>query len=166
MNYRSNIGFSLILLGALKLIDSFNILFLQDQLIIGIVLIFYGIPTVYVSLTNGYRSQLFVASLLFFTGVVLGVSAIYDIANGLGFIFTSILFIFGGSSLILYIDNSKAKIFLYSGLLLIFLGYFSTSVLLNWGILNILESFLIKSGGYISFILLITGLIFFIRRDK
>lgn len=129
-------------------------------------LIIFGIPTVYFSLSDGKRSLLFTGAVIFFTGIVLWITAKYDVINTFGFIFTSILFITGGSFILLFIENTKQKIFLYSGLLLVFLAYFSTNLFKDWGIIYSAEVFFKNFSGIISIVLFLGGLFFFLFRER
>lgn len=113
------IGISLTIIGIFYFLKFFSILNTPVTELVSYVFILYGIVTVYFSIGTGYRGRLLFSSIIFLTGIMMYVINNYEILRPSSAVFVSVLFIAGTSSVILFIDNPKEKLFLYSGVLLL-----------------------------------------------
>lgn len=131
MKYNNYIllGISLIIIGIFFLLRFFEIINTPFTEITSYVFIFYGLTTVYFSFGTGYRGRLFFASFIFLSGIMMFVINYYEILNPSSAIFASILFITGAGFLILFVDNTSEKTFLYSGFFMLVISYLSISFL-------------------------------------
>ena len=134
--------------------------------VIGITFILYGILSVYASLSNGYRDRLFLSSVLFFVGIVFIVEFNFNLVDLRGLTFASILLIGGGAFLILFIDNSKEKIFLIAAVVLIALGFISTNILKQLGIFKTVNKLADWVDVFWPVIFIFLGIIIFLTRKK
>ena len=130
------LGISLIIIGIFYLLRFFSIINAPITELISYVFILYGVVTVYFSLGTGYRGRLFFASVVFLSGVMMYVINNYEILRPSSAIFASILFITGSSFIILFIDNTKEKTFLFSGILLLAVSYSAITVFNDLGIVK------------------------------
>ncbi|MBU2491991.1 MAG: hypothetical protein KJ571_05145 [Bacteroidetes bacterium] len=119
------IGISLIITGILFLLKFFEITNTSYTEIVSYILIIYGFVTAYFSLGTGSRGRLFFASAAFLIGIMFYVINNNEILNPDSAVFPSMLFITGACFIILFIDNTKERVFLYSGMLLLIISYSS-----------------------------------------
>lgn len=166
LNNKIITGISFILIGGLIYLSKSVGFVLSAEEVIGIALIFYGVTTVYLSLNKGNRSRLFIATVLFFIGIILIVKSHFELGNERGLVFTSILFIGGAAFLILFIENIKEKIFLYVAIFLMLLGYASTNIFKQLGILQAANKIANAVDNFWPVILIIFGLSVFLTRKK
>jgi hypothetical protein len=166
LNNRIILGLSFLIFGILSLLSSRNIILLTFEDVAGIVFIFYSLPTVYSAMNNGERGKLIAFTILFLVGVVFLVKSHFDILDSRGIVFFSILFISGSVLLIIFIENIKEKIFLYTGIVLLILSYLSVTQFRKLGVFdtankvgNLLEIFW-------PIILIVMGMIIFVNRKK
>lgn len=138
MNYNNFIllGISLIIIGLFFLLRFFEIINTPFTETASYVFIFYGLTTVFFSFGTGYRERLFFASFIFLSGIMMFVINYYEILHPSSAIFASLLFITGGGFLILFIDNTNEKIFLYSGIFLFVISYISITFLKSFQIIQ------------------------------
>jgi hypothetical protein len=139
---------------------------LNSEEIIGLVLVIFGIPTVYFSFNDGRRDKLFWASVLFLVGIVFIVKARYELLDSRGLIFTSILYIGGAAFFLLFVDNIKEKAFLFTAILLLASGYASTTIFKHIGIINLANKLAEKAQNFWPAILILFGLSIFLNRKK
>lgn len=166
MNNRIIPGFSFLIFGILSMLSSRNIILLTFEDVVGIVFIFYSIPTVYTALNNGERGKLTASTIMFLVGVVFVAKMFFEILDARGIVFFSVLFISGSVLLILFIENIKEKIFLSAGIVLLILSYISITQFKKFGLFsaanrigNLLEVFWPA-------ILIAMGMIIFINRKR
>jgi len=69
------------------------------------------------------RNFIFLGGLVFMTGLILFVVNQYEILETTSLFLPSFFVVLGSGSLMLYIDNTKEKLFLVTALVLLFLGY-------------------------------------------
>jgi len=168
MRYREKFlaGLCVFLFGLLNLLSYLRIVPLSTGEITGIVLGLYGLSTVYTSFGNGERGLLILGVIAFLTGVILVVKFYYGILNDFALVFTSVLFIGGAILLILFIENTKVKAFLYSGLAITVLSILSVFYFKTAG--NPIYSAKAAElfGRYWPVILLLLGISLFVNRKK
>jgi len=166
LNNRIILGLSFLIFGILSLLSSRNIILLTFEDVAGIVFIFYSLPTVYSSMNNGERAKLIASTILFLVGVVFLVKSHFDILDSRGIVFFSILFISGSVLLIIFIENIKEKIFLYTGIVLLILSYLSVAQFRKFGLFNAAN----RIGNLLEIfwpvILIVMGMIIFVNRKK
>lgn len=160
------LGINLLIVGALALLRYFGIISVSDEQLFGTALILYSLPTVYHSLERGRRARLVFATVLFCAGVVFIVKSYFEILDARGIVFASILFSGGAAFILLFIENTKEKIFLFCALLLIALSYFSVTFFKKIGLFETVN----KVGNLFEVFwpvaLMILGIIIFINRKK
>ncbi len=166
MNNRIILGISFLIFGVLSMLSSRNIIFLTFEDVAGIVFIFYSVPTVYSALNNGDRGKLIVSTILFLVGVVFLVKSYFEILDTRGIVFFSILFIGGSVLIILFIENVKEKIFLYSGFILLALSYLSITQFKKLGLFNSANRIGNLLEVFWPVILIVMGMIIFVNRKK
>lgn len=160
------LGISFVIFGILSLLNYFSLLHLSVQTIHGIVFIFFGIITVYRTFGNSRRGVLSFGVLLFLLGILLILKSHFELLDTRGIIFTSILFIGGSISIMLFFDNTKEKVFLYSGLTLVILSGITITLFKSAGLFSLTN----KVGNYLEYfwpiVLIILGMGLFINRKK
>lgn len=166
LNNRTILSITFILYGIFSVLNLARVIPFTEERLTGAVFIFYGAVTVFLSFSNQKRENLVFASGLFLVGVILLVKSNFEIIDTRGIVFTSTLFISGALLLILFIDNTKEKVFLYSGIVLILMSYLSITVLKNIGLFEIAN----KAGDYFKYfwpvLLIVFGISIFINRSK
>lgn len=166
MNSKIILGFSFLIFGILSMLSSRNIILLTFEEVVGIVFIFYSMPTVYSALNNGERGKLTASIILFLVGVGFLVKSYFEILDTRGIVFFSVLFISGSVLVILFIENIKEKIFLYAGTVLIILSYLSITQFKKLGLFNAANRIGNLLDVFWPVILIAMGMIIFINRKK
>jgi hypothetical protein len=166
LNSKIITGLAFIILGGLSYIARSGYINLGTEEIIGLTFIFYGIPSVYISLNDGKRSSLFSSTIIFFVGIIFIVTTRFELIDTRGLVFASILLIGGTAFLILFIENTKERIFLVAAIVLVALGYASTNIFKQLGILNTANKIANVVDNYWSIILIVLGLNIFLKRKK
>ncbi len=160
------VGLSFVIFGLLSILNYFRILHLDDDVIYGIVLVFFGLITVNRTFRNNSRGLMSFGVAAFLTGIVLIMKSHFDLLDTRGIIFTSILFIGGSVSLMLFGDETKEKAFLYAGIVLILLSILTITLFKSLGLFYLTN----KIGNYFEYfwpvILIIFGMSLFINRKK
>ncbi len=159
-------GLSFIALGFLALFNYIGFISITSEEIIGIIFIVYSIPAVYLSLSNGDRTRLVFADILFLVGVLLLVKSFYEILNTRGIVFASILFINGSVFLILFIENVKEKIFLAAAVLSFLLSYLSITAFSKLGLFDAANKIADTLEIFWPVILILMGISIFINRKN
>lgn len=160
------IGLSFLIYGVLSLLSSYSTINMESKVVLGITFCFYGIATVNQTFGNNERGKLSFASIVFLIGVVLFVKSHFELLDSRGIVFTSVLFISGATFLILFLENFKEKVFLYTGLVLLLLGILSATFFKNYGLFTLAN----KIGNLFEYfwpvLLIIFGINIFINRKK
>ncbi len=128
------LGIIFLMAGFFSLLKYFRIVEVSTGQIIGTALLLYSIPSVHFSLGNGDRKRIIRAAVLFCTGVVLTVESYFEVTDPRGIVFASILFCSGTIFLLLYIENTKQKIFLPLSIVMMLLSYLSVTLFKEWGL--------------------------------
>ena len=166
MNNRIILGLSFLIFGILSMLSGRNIILLSFEDVVGIVFIFYSIPTVYSAFSNDDRGKLIASTILFLIGIVFFVKSYYEILDTRGLVFFSILFISGSILIILFIENIKEKIFLYAGIMLLVLSYLSITQFKKLGLFNAANRIGNLLEVFWPVILIVMGMIIFVNRKK
>jgi hypothetical protein len=156
----------LFLLGVFLLLRKSYLYNISVESITGFVFIIYSVITFYQAFNEGKREILIIVTILFLTGVELLVKTNIDIYDTRGFVFTSVLFISGSIFLVLFLENTKQKIFAGSGIFLIVLSYLSTTIFKKLGIFYLTNKIANLSGFFWPIVLIIFGISIFINRKK
>ncbi|MDQ7816299.1 MAG: hypothetical protein RDU14_04690 [Melioribacteraceae bacterium] len=159
-------GMVLTLFGLLISLAGFNVIKMGNDEIIGTVLILQAIPSVFLSLMRNRKDLLFLFTVIFMIGIIFIIKSHFEIIESRGLIFSSILLISGSGFLILYIDNLKEQIFLYTGMLFFALGYFSITFLRELGVIGFANSLANIAEDFWPIVLILSGLTIFINRRK
>ena len=166
LNNRIILGLSFLISGILSMLSSRNIILLTFGDVVGIVFVFYSTPTVYFALNNGERGNLTASKILFLVGVVFLVKSYFEILDSRGIVFFSVLFISGSVLMILFIENIKERIFLYTGIVILLLSYLSVTQFRKLGLFNAAN----RIGNLLEIfwpvILIVMGITIFINRKK
>ncbi|MBA4406865.1 hypothetical protein C0389_06285 [bacterium] len=165
-NSRLVLGISFLLVGVFSLLRYFGIVSISDEQLFGTVIILYSLPTVYCSLENGRREKLVWATVLFCAGVVFIVKSYFEILDTRGIVFASILFAGGAAFMLLFIENTKEKIFLLSALLLVFLSYLSVTFFKKLGLFETVNKIGNLFEVFWPVVLMLLGIVIFIHRKK
>ena len=166
ISYRKIGGAVLMLFGLLISLSGFRIIKMEAGEIIGTVFILQAIPSVFLSLMKNRRDLLFLFTVTFMIGIIFITKSHFEIIESRGLIFSSILFISGSGFLILYTDNLKERVFLYTGILFFALGYFSVTFLRELGIIGFVNSLANIAEDFWPVILILLGLAIFVNRKK
>lgn len=131
-------GYILIAMGLLTYFDWFNIfsgnVFSAAIILFGLL----GLVGTALTLGAGNRALLFISTAVFLIAVLFFTTENFVIQNQDLLTIPAILFISGAGFVMLFIDNTKAKSFLYSGLLLV--------------VFSLLMIFVLGSGSLISYV--------------
>jgi hypothetical protein len=165
-NSKLVLGISFLFVGAFSLLRYFGVVSLSNEQLFGTAIIFYSLPTVYISLENGRREKLVWATVLFCVGVIFIVKLYFEILDTRGIVFASILFASGAAFMLLFIENVKEKVFLISGLLLILLSYLSVTFFKKLGLFETVNKIGNLFEVFWPVILIILGISIFINRKR
>ena len=119
------LGFTLILIGFLNILNITGITELNFENSFYFILQFLGLVFVFTSMGNHQRAALFIGSVVFMAGVILFIRDQYEILDHSKIIIPSLLICTGAGFFVLYVDNLKENAFLVLSLIL-----FSVSLLL------------------------------------
>lgn len=117
-----------------------GIINLDNYEILAYTFIFYGLATVYLSMGNNKKLQVFLGSAVFLIGIDFMVISNFDIFNSSGIIFPSTLLILGISSLILYLDNTEDRAIFFVSLIFILFGLIYSISVGSLGVISFLKS--------------------------
>jgi len=168
LNFRNKktLAVCLFLYGMILLIGKSHLINISVEFISGFILILYSIITFYQAFSNKKRVVLILITILFLIGVILLVKANIYIYDTRGFVFTSVLFISGSVFLVLFLENTKEKIFVVSGIILIILSYLTTTIFKKLGLFHLTNETANLFGFFWPVVLIIFGLIIFLNRKK
>lgn len=163
---RTLFSVSLFLWGFISLLIHFDILSVNHSLFTSIIIIAYGLSSSNLAFKEGNRLQLVVSSIIFFIGIVILIKSNYVIVDSRGLIFISVFLIAGAVSILLYIDNTKQKLFLYTGLIVFGIGIFLLLLIQKIGVLYLINQAARLFENYLPFLLIVLGLTIFLKREK
>lgn len=156
---RTLFSISLLIWGLFSLLIYFRIINLNSNLITALILIAYGLSSTNSSFKNSNRIQLVVSSIVFFIGILLLVKINYPIIESRGLVLVSVFLISGAVSLILFIDNTSQKVFLYSGILIFLIGILLSNFLYSLGIISLINKTAMMFERYWAILLIVLGVI-------
>jgi hypothetical protein len=157
---------SLIILGAGLLLIWSGIFIYEAEILFGFVLTSFGLTNTNYSFGSGSRKAIILSTILFLIGIALLVKNAYDIIDTRGLVLVSILFISGAVFLLLFIDRTKQRVFLFTGTALIVLSYFSLTVLKELGLFKWVHTIGEMFEVFLPVILIIFGISIYIGRKK
>lgn len=168
MNFRNKkiLAVCLFLYGIILLLKKSYLLNISVESITGYVIILYSLITFYQAFKNERREILIFVTILFLTGVELLVNANIDIYDARGIVFTSVLFVSGSVFIVLFLENTKEKIFAVPGITLIILSYLTTTIFKKLGIFYLTNKIANLFGFFWPAVLIIFGITMFINRKK
>lgn len=164
--YKKIFGLILVLSGILILGSQLRLFKIELFNVLGIALILQGIASVSISFKQNRRDLLFLFTVMFMVGIIFITKSYFVIRETREIVFTSILFISGGAFLMLFIENTKEKFFLYTGLMFLFIGYLSTTLFRDAGITKYADSLGGLAKDFWPIFIITTGLLLFINRKK
>ncbi len=126
----------------------------------------YGILTVYFSLGESAKINVFLGSIIFMSGFILSLANTFDIQLNLAYIMPVLFIIPGTGFLMLYFDNTHDKILLLISIVFLIIGTIIISVIqsINLTLLSFILFEIAKS--YWFFIVLAIGFIAGIQIQK
>lgn len=154
------------LFGILISVSGLKIINIGIDEIIGAVLILLSVTSVSLSFTWNRRDLLFLFTAVFMVGIIFFIKSHFEIIESRGLIFSSILLISSSGFLILYSDNMKERVFLYTGIFFFVLGYLSITLLRDLGIIGFANSLANTAEDIWPVILILFGLTIYINRKK
>lgn len=157
---------SLIIFGLGSLLVWSGVLSYDPEILIGLVLTAFGLSNTNYAFRSSSRKMIVFSSIVFLAGIALITKNSYDIIDTRGLVLVSILFISGSSFLIMFIDNTKQKVFLIAGLALIFLSVISLTVLRELGLFKWLRVVGNMFEVFLPVILILLGMVVYIGRKK
>lgn len=168
MNFRNKkiLAACIFLYGVLLLLRNSNLLNISIETVTGYVFLLYGVITFYQVFNNERREILIFVTILFLVGIELLVKANIDIYDTRGFVFTSVLFLSGSVFLVLFLENTKEKIFVISGIILIVLSYLTITTFKKLGVFDLANKIANLFEFFWPVVLLIFGISVFINRKK
>ena len=89
-----------------------------------------------------------------------------EIYDARGFVLTSVLFLSGSVFLVLFLENTKEKIFVISGIILIVLSYLTITTFKKLGVFDLANKIANLFEFFWPVVLLIFGISVFINRKK
>lgn len=160
------LAISLILIGIFFLIRWAGLVSFQTETAMGISLSIFGLLNANISLGNNNRKGFLISSILFLGGISLLVKSIFFLPDTRGLVLVSILFISGSALVVLFLENTTQKIFLWSGVLLIGLSIISLTLLRMIGLFRFTNQIANLFGVFWPIILTLFGMSLFINRKK
>ena len=143
-----------------------GIIDVENTEILAYALMFYGISQVYLFIDKNQKGLLFGSTFLFLTGLVVFITSNFEFSNTTELIFPSLLFITGGSFLMLFIDDTAKKNYLIISGTLIFTGFMVTIFVGSPSFSLFFQSLINIASKYWVVLLLILGIILIVRRDN
>ncbi len=168
MNYNEN-KFGVILFSIaifIIILDTVKIISLSMYVVLGFTLLFYSVPTVYTAMEKGNRMQLILSAFSFFTGLLLLLINWFDIINPLKVVFPSLLFIIGVVFLLLYMENTREKAFLYAGSTVAVLGLIIILLNKSLPLIYYADRIIVFISGYWHLLLIGAGIALIVNRKK
>lgn len=167
MKINQNITSIILILGlAVYAIALFGIIDIPLVLITAIIFMVYGLASVIAAIGSQRKAFLFFSTVVFLIGILLYVTNQYLFMNSKALLFPSGLFIIGSAFLMLFIDDSTNKIFLYTSGILIFFSFISIWIARSLGIMNFINSFSSIILDYSPIFLILIGITILINRKK
>ena len=168
MNFRNKkiLAGCIFLYGVLLLLRNSNLLNISIETVTGYVFLLYGVITFYQVFNNERREILIFVTILFLVGIELLVKANIEIYDARGFVLTSVLFLSGSVFLVLFLENTKEKIFVISGIILIVLSYLTITTFKKLGVFDLANKIANLFEFFWPVVLLIFGISVFINRKK
>lgn len=166
LTHKNILGLSFLFYGVFTLLSYYHVITFPISSIIAFVFIFYSLPTTFLSLNSSKYDQLSFSILIFMLGIIFFVISNFEIINTRGLVFTSVLFIGGTIFLVLFIDNSKTKAFLFAALYLLIFGILSITYLGKIGVLDYANKAAEIAEDFWPVLLIILGLNIFWNRKK
>lgn len=157
---------SLIILGILMLLKWSGLVVYETEAILGFVFTAFGLSSTNLSLKQNNKKILVPSSILFLIGIALLIRVYYNIPDTRGFALVSILFISGAVFLLLFIDNYSQKVFLITGIALLFLSVISITFLQIAGLFQLTNKIATRLKSFWPIILILFGTGLFINRKK
>lgn len=160
------LGFGFCLMGIFSFLSYLGIISIESETVIASAAAVYSLITVYNSFGSGKRAVLSFSTVLFLVSIIFIVKTHYPFTDTRGTIFSSILFISGTVLFILFIENTKEKIFLNASLMMFLLCVVSIVFLKSTGLFYLVN----KVGNVFEIfwpaVLIVLGINVFINRKK
>ncbi|MCX7798096.1 MAG: hypothetical protein N2249_05705 [Melioribacter sp.] len=164
INYKTLAGISLIAYGILNILN-YKLLRLSAESILGIPLIIFGIPSVFVSFSYKKRNMIVLSTVIFYTGLFLTLDGFYKVYSYLSLILF-VFFLSASIFLLLFIENTNNKSFLYSSLLLFIISYPTIKIIEYLESTYFFYRYIKIENIILPLILILVGIILFIKREN
>jgi len=148
------------------ILDTVKMVSVNIYVVLGIALLLYSVPTVYMAMEKGKRLQIILSTVSFFTGLILLLIKWFDILNPLKIVFPSLLFILGIVFLLLYVENTREKTFLFVGSLVSLLGLITILLNKSLPIIYYADRIVLFVAGYWHLLLIGAGIALIVNRKK
>lgn len=158
MTNRLAIGVTLILAGTFILLNYFGASTADTLKTISYLMMFYGVMTVLTSMQDLKRGNLFFVGIVLNGGIFLYIINSYEILNWYNLVLPALLYVVGASSLLLFFENTKEKIFLFRSLFFLLLSTMSI-IFFDWNIIQVAHRVSIILLDYWQLLLILFGVI-------
>lgn len=151
---------------ALAAASALNIISISLSLLFGAAFVIYSVPSFLFAFDSGSRGKIIFNIALFLTGIILVTLNVFEILYPVKIIFPFLLFLTGVVFLILHMENRDVMPFFTAGIIFAGLGIVIALTYDNLffaGFINRYVSFLFE---YKYIIILLTGLLLLLRRNK
>jgi len=163
MNYKTLLGFSIIIYGILSILNG-KLIYIPEKAILGFTLIFYGIPSVYISFNYHKKNMIVLSSVSFFTGIFLALNAYYKVYSYTTLVLF-IIFVCSATFFLLFIEETKKKYYLYSGLFLLLILYPAVKIIQKIESSYFIYHYLKIGNIILPIILILLGISLFLKRN-
>ncbi len=160
------LGLALTSTGALLLISAAGIIDLNFEESLTYILLFFGFAGVALSFGGNSKSTIFLGSSSFFWGIIKYVISNYEILNSSKILLPAILFILGGSLLILFLDSPREFSFLLASLMNIGFGIYFTLNFPEGFIFDLINGTAYYLFGFWPFFLVVLGVLVLTRKSE
>lgn len=159
-------AFSLFLFGVTFMLDTIGIVLWHSNLLLILPPMIWGVVTVFFAFEDNRKDILIISSIIFFVSIFLYIINFNEILQIREAVVISILFVFAGVMLILYINDVHQTSFLISALGASLLGYFSLTIFREYGLFRYVNILADLFEIFWPVFLMMLGIIVFIRRKK
>lgn len=159
-------AFSLFLFGVAFMLDTIGIVLWHSNLLLILPPMIWGVVSVFFAFEDNRKDILIISSIIFFVSIFLYIINFNEILQIREAVVISILFVFAGVMLILYINDVHQTSFLISALGASLLGYFSLTIFREYGLFRYVNIVADLFEIFWPVFLMMLGIIVFIRRKK
>lgn len=164
-NYFS-VGISFIFYGILILSNNFRITHLEQEEVLSLVFIVYGLTAFIKSFDKLKRGGLFLTATILNLGIIFFILTHYEILDWYNVVTPSVFYIIGAGLIVLFIENTSEKVFAFSGVFFLSLSFLTVVFVDHLGVINIIESITLILFDYWPLFLILFGVMMLTRRNS